>query len=204
MNRMMCGLVCVLIMSAGCGKSEDPAQAAREAQQRKEFLKQLETNQKDLDALRQKQAELEKKRVEAEKKLADLQKQPATVKQGAGPSEEQIKRDLVGQEFFFTYESGFGGRKWVIQSEGITSASIKDRTTDSTAGTEEVDVALSLSGLSSSGETITISGNLILAYKRFDQGWRLQDVWPKAGGRPPFSGAGWGGKSFSWLIEKGR
>jgi hypothetical protein len=180
-------LVIALAVIVGCGKRDPDLRAENEA-------------------LR---AELE-----AERKASKLRRDPDPV---VGPTEVQIKKDLVGQIFWYEYGMrgpAAGGRKWTIkaapgaaQPGEIRNAVITDRVTDSKAGTEEVEVSLILARelpLASARELESmrpwvIRGVLVMAYKRFDQGWRLQSVWSKAGGRPRGPDDP-GEKPFSWEI----
>jgi hypothetical protein len=117
------------------------------------------------------------------------------------PTEAQIKKDLVGQTFWHEYGvrgPAGGGKRRTIGAEDLQYMGVTARTTDSRAGTQEVEVYLT--GLFDSRNKL-IQGYLVLDYKKFDQGWRLHSVWAKAGGRPSIPGDP-GGKPFSWEMPK--
>lgn len=123
----------------------------------------------------------------------------ATSAEPAGPAYAQIRRDLVGVTFFYEYGVG-GGRRWTVMDEEINGLSIKDRLTDSKGGTEEVHVSLALLDTKATPH-VMIQGVLVMDYRKFDQGWRLQGVWPQAGGRP-MPGSDVGQTPFSWRTQR--
>ena len=92
----------------------------------------------------------------------------------AVPSEETIKRDLVGQQFFYKYRMGEGGQRWTVRPNEVRNLRIINRFTDSKTGTDEVNVFATISN----GQK-TIEGALVLSYKRYEQGWRLERVQAK-------------------------
>ncbi len=116
------------------------------------------------------------------------------------PTDAQIKRDLVGQRFWYDMMNpAFGGSKWTIQDGQIMGVpEVKDRFTNSIAGTQEIEVFLVLSNKQQSIPGETIQGVLVMMYRKFDQGWRLESVYPKAGGRPSFPSTDWGNERFTW------
>jgi hypothetical protein len=130
----------------------------------------------------------------------EVQAAPNTV----DPTEAKIKRDLVGQRFWYDLMNpSFGGSKWTIMDGQIMGApEIKDRFTDSIAGTQEIEVFLTLSNKLQSPPGETIQGVLVMIYHKYDQGWRLQSVYPKAGGRPSFPSTDWGNERFTWKTSK--
>jgi hypothetical protein len=102
---------------------------------------------------------------------------------------KDIEKDLIGQSFFYKYDWGFGGQKWRVEpfqfAYGPTR--IIRRFTDARVGTDEVYAEIALRD-----GTRSIKGVLVLSYKKYDQGWKLESV--KAEQEKP-------GESFSLEIE---
>jgi hypothetical protein len=205
-------LVIALAVIVGCGK-RDPDLRAENEVLRAELEAERKASKLRRDPDLRAENEALRAELDAERKASKLRRDPDPV---VGPTEAQIKKDLVGQIFWYEYGMrgpAAGGRQWTIkaapgmQPGEISNAVIIDRVTDSKAGTEEVEVSLILARelpLASAHELESmrpwvIRGVLVMAYKRFDQGWRLQSVWSKAGGRPRGPGDP-GEKPFSWEI----
>lgn len=87
----------------------------------------------------------------------------------SGPSvanEEQLKGDLVGQ----TFETDIAQRReWTVAAGEVKELVLDQRFTDKKAGTDEVHVSVTLND-----GVATAKGKLTLGYKKYDQGWRLE------------------------------
>jgi hypothetical protein len=107
----------------------------------------------------------------------------------SGPSVEQSKQDLVGQQFFYRYQRGSGGTEWTVKPGEVQDLVIQQRLTDKDAKTDELHALVTLTDGAQ-----TIRGVLVLRYKLFEQGWKLQSVEAQDRGR--------GDVSFSFEITK--
>lgn len=79
------------------------------------------------------------------------------------PNEEQIKQDIVGQTL---------NKEFIVIF--VKEIAIQRRFTDKKAGTDEIYALATLDD-----STTTIKGILVLDYKKYDQGWKLESVGAK-------------------------
>ena len=84
------------------------------------------------------------------------------------PSDEQIKRDLVGQLI------QAGGIRWRVADSELKGFVVQQRFTDKKANTDEVHAGVTLDD-----STTTIKGVLVLSYKKYEQGWKIESVKPE-------------------------
>ena len=101
----------------------------------------------------------------------------------AVPGVEQLKKDLVGQSLPTDIPQR---RSWVCTVGEVKELVIQQRFTDKKANTDEVHVSVTLSD----GKG-TAKGDIVMAYKKYEQGWKLEGV-NKSGS---FSG--------SWYADNG-
>lgn len=89
----------------------------------------------------------------------------------SGPSVaniDQIKKDLVGQ----TIKTDIKQRsEWLVEASEIKEVAIAQRFTDAKTDLDEVHVSIMLSD----GKG-TAKGDLVLTYKKYEQGWRLEGL----------------------------
>lgn len=87
----------------------------------------------------------------------------------AGPTENQLRQDLVGKEFSWSR----GALRAHIT--GVKDLTVQQRFTDRDAKTEEV---LALVTVTSGGDVPdrTLRGVMKMSYKHFEQGWMLQGI----------------------------
>mgnify|MGYP001355664040 CR=1 FL=1 len=88
------------------------------------------------------------------------------------PTVEQVKRDLVGQSF-----ENPGG--WAeIKVVSVESLEIKERSTDRAAKTDELRALVNLTSKYSTSRpgVMTFQGVLVIRYRHFEQGWKIQSV----------------------------
>jgi len=105
-----------------------------------------------------------------------------------GPSADRAKQDVVGQQFYYRYQWGEGGKEWTVKPGQVEDLVIQERFTDRDAQTDELHARVTLKD-----DAQTVRGVLVLRYKQFEQGWKLESVEPRDGGP---------GKSFSFDITK--
>lgn len=99
------------------------------------------------------------------------------------PSVEQAKQDLVGKEIRIIAKSPsyFGqvelGMSWKTLKQ-VQDLVIQQRFTDKDAKTEELQVLVTATfvTLKDGEEKLPMRGVLVLNYKHFEQGWKLQSV----------------------------
>lgn len=87
-------------------------------------------------------------------------------------SEARIQSDLVGQKLVYDH-SLLSREAWTIEKNDIKGWRLLRRATDRKAGADTVYAALRLEGVSRS-----ISGNVKITYRLYDQGWQLETLSP--------------------------
>jgi hypothetical protein len=97
----------------------------------------------------------------------------------SGPSVEQVKQDLVGKEVRIITSSVFGlpDMTWMTIAQ-VQDLVIQQRFTDKAAKTDELHalVTVTFVTLTRREESSPRRGGLVIGYKQFDQGWKLQSV----------------------------
>lgn len=97
----------------------------------------------------------------------------------SGPSVEQVKQDLVGKEVRITTKSVFGlpDMTWMTVAR-VQDLVIQQRFTDKAAKTDELHalVTVTFVTLARKEEGSPMRGGLVIGYKQFEQGWKLQSV----------------------------
>lgn len=103
------------------------------------------------------------------------------------PAAEQLRRDLVGREFFYVFDwKSAAGQKWAVKEGEVKELVVRKGTSRDSGKAYEVPAYVTLSD----GKR-TIRGVLVFRYSRADNGWKLSLVSPRDG-RP--------GKSFSFDV----
>jgi len=86
------------------------------------------------------------------------------------PDVEQVTRDLVGQSF-----KNPGG--WTrIEVVSVQKLEIKQRSTDKEAKTDEIHAVVTATNKNNLLGPDKFEGLLVIRYKHFEQGWRIQSV----------------------------
>jgi hypothetical protein len=86
------------------------------------------------------------------------------------PTADQVKQDLVGKVFSIP-RGAMESSGWKVEPGGIESLDIQTRLTDKDSKTDELHATVSL--IDSYNR---YRGELIIAYRQFEQGWQLQSV----------------------------
>ncbi len=97
----------------------------------------------------------------------------------SGPSAEQVKQDLVGKEVRIITKHFLLGHdmSWMTVKR-VQDLVIRKRFTDKDAKTDELHalVTVTFVTLTRKEESSPMRGNLVIGYKHFEQGWKIQSV----------------------------
>lgn len=105
------------------------------------------------------------------------------------PSEEKLRKDLVGREFRYSYDKIAGGKTWSVKEGEVKDfIAYKGRTRDS-GKAYEVPALVTISD-----GKLTIRGMLVYRYSRVESEWKLSSVSARYD-KP--------GKSFTFLVLVG-
>jgi hypothetical protein len=87
-------------------------------------------------------------------------------------NKNEIKKDMIGKEFYYIGDSFLGGSEFKIISENdIKNISITKRLTNQKGKTDEVFVSVSLEN-----DRNKLSGELHLYYRLYDKGWIIDTI----------------------------
>jgi hypothetical protein len=102
------------------------------------------------------------------------------------PTEEKLRRDLVGREFRYAFDKSAGSKTWSIKEGEVKEfIAYKGRTRDSGKTCEVPALATISDG------KLTIRGMLVYRYSRAESEWKLSSVSARYD-KP--------GKSFTFLV----
>lgn len=96
----------------------------------------------------------------------------------SGPDVEQVKRDLVGQTLHIDWGLDYGVYSFAVAS--VQDMVIQERSTDKDAKTEDLRTLVTVTG-SDRGRTKTVRGVVVVRYKHFEQGWKMQSTLAQEG-----------------------
>ncbi|MDQ7773524.1 MAG: hypothetical protein RDU13_08360 [Elusimicrobiales bacterium] len=83
------------------------------------------------------------------------------------PTEKQVRLDLIGGSL--GYQANSGNYECSITKDNLKEVVFQQRYTDRKAGTDEIHAFLTIDD-----GTTAIKGNVVLSYKMYDQGWKLE------------------------------
>lgn len=86
----------------------------------------------------------------------------------SGPDVDQVKKDLVGQSFDFRDDR--------YKVKVVQDVVIQERFSDKDAKTEDLFALVNLTGEGLVGDVKTFQAVLVVRYKHFEQGWKVQSV----------------------------
>lgn len=85
----------------------------------------------------------------------------------SGPTEEQVRLDLIDSRF--RYEANSGNHECSITKDNLKELVFHERYTDKKDGTDEIHAFVTVDD-----GTTAIRGVLVLGYKKYDQAWKLE------------------------------
>lgn len=102
------------------------------------------------------------------------------------PTEEKLRKDLVGREFCYFFDKNAGEKIWTVKEGEVKALTVQQRISREKDRACDIPTAVTISD-----GKLTIRGVLVFSYGRGENGWKLFSVSPRDC-KP--------GKNFSFLV----